>query len=370
MGDVGCYHSLWIMAEDRDHASASQPELDPALEQESRFWGTATRLLLDSGVIPYDVDRRRAGTIRNREVLLKLGSRRADPQVEERWRGPFADRTLALLQEMRAKRVLELGCGAGWLALEMARQGLAVDAVDISEERIEIARRYYHERSRQETLAPVSYDVANLELYEPSAGVYDAVVSFTTLHHIHDKRGLIERCHQALPDGGRLIVFDDEHHAGPWPSRAFRGLAVLGLGLLFLLLPSPVPRRRRLLEAAYPLTEGMLSPRARERLRSLAAPLLWRGEAAATLSRGSPSEGVHDEHEHHASLPDLVASVFEEVRVERRESFGLRHLLVLDVPGPLRGALTRMLYSLDQTFAGSAWLPGAALYIVATKRTP
>ena len=192
------------------------------------------------------------------------------------------------------------------------------------------------------------------------------MVSFTTLHHIHDKQGLLERCYQALPGGGKLVVFDDEHHAGPWLSRALRGLAVLGLGLLFLLLPSPVPRRRRFLEAMYPLTERTVSPQARERLRSLVAPILWRDKDASTLAKGSPFEGVHDEH--HSSLRDVVASVFEEAHVQRRESFGLRQLLVIDVPRPLKALLIKFLYALDQTFASSTWLPGTALYIVATKR--
>ena len=354
------------MAKDLNHASPSREGAEAALQQESRFWGTVTRLLLDSGVIPYDVDRRRAERIRNRDVLQKVGSRRADPQIEDRWRGAFTGQTVALLKKMGAQRVLELGCGAGWLALEMARHGLTVDAMDISSERIEIARGYYEERSRHEKLAPLTHQVANLEIWTPPSGVYDAVVSFTTFHHIHDKQGLIARCYRALPDRGKLIVFDDEHHAGPWLSRMFRGLTVLGLGLLFLPLPSPAPRRRRFLEAIYPLTEGTLSPQARERLRSLVAPLLWRDQDAGTLAKGSPFEGVHDEHD--SALTDVVASVFEEVRVERRESFGLRQLLVIDVPGPLKALLTRFLYALDQTFAGSAWLPGTALYIVATKR--
>lgn len=341
---------------------------DAALDQESRYWGTATRLLLAADLIPYDVDRRRAVKIRDSEVLLNLGSRRADPQVEERWRGAFVDQTLALLKQRKAARVLELGCGAGWLALEMARSGLTVHAVDLSQERIEIARRYYHARSEIEALAPVQHEVENLEFLTPAANTYDAIISFTTLHHIRDKRGLIERCYQALPAGGTLTVCDDEHDAGPWVSRAFRGLTVLGLGLLFLLLPSPVPRRRRLLEAIYPLAEAVLSQQRRRRLRSLAAPILWRGRDAATLAEGSPFEGVHDEDD--VSLPDLVRSVFDDVQVERRESFGLRHLLVIDAPERLSAVLAKLLYALDQVFAGSAWLPGTALYIVATKRAP
>src|SRR3990172_10967734 len=92
-----CYDSLGTMTNDLNGASPSREGAEAALQQESRFWGTVTRLLLDSGVIPYDVDRRRAARIRSSDVLRKLGSRRADPQIEDHWRGGFTDQTLAPL---------------------------------------------------------------------------------------------------------------------------------------------------------------------------------------------------------------------------------------------------------------------------------
>lgn len=249
----------------------------------------------------------------------------------------------------------------------MARRGVAVDAADLSQERIEIARRYYRERSEHELLGPVSHQVRNLEHFDAPRGRYDAIVSFTTLHHIESKRRLVEQCYHALPDGGSLIVFDDEHDAGHWTSRAFRSIVVSGLGLLLLALPSPVPRKRRLLEAVHVLAKGVLPGRLHRRLRSAATPLLWRnGQSAGLLAKGSPFEGVHG-HEH-ISLNDLLSSVFEEVQVTRAESFGLRNLLVLDIPQPVHNTLRRLFHTLDQRFAQSAWLPGTVLYAVATKR--
>ncbi len=58
---------------------------------------------------------------------------------------------------------------------------------------------------------------------------------------------------------------------------------------------------------------------------------------------------------------------FDEVQVERGELFGLRNLLVLDVPRLLHAILTRLLYGLDN-FAGFLRPPGIAVYLVATKR--
>ena len=340
--------------------------LEKALDEESRFWGAATRLLLDSGEVPYDIDCRRATKIRNRDILMQLGSRRADPRVEDLWRGAIVETTLDHLESIGAKKVLELGCGAGWLALEMARRGFDVEAHDISQERIRIAEEYFADRAQHEQLGAVEYRVTDLESFVPQPDTYDAIVSFTTLHHIRNKRAVIQRCYDALPTGGTFIVFDDDRHSGAWPRRVFRGLTVASFGLLLLPLPSYVPRRRRFMQAFNPLIEGIVSQRLRQQLRSLAAPLLWRGQRTGSLAKGSPFEGIHDEHDH-ASLEEHLMTVFENVQVKLGESFGLRFLPVINVPEPMFTAITKGLNALDQRFAASSLLPGTATFAIARK---
>ena len=65
-----------------------------------------------------------------------------DPQVEDLTRGEYKDR-LRCPSKSRGLRILELACGSGWLALELARQGHKVEACDVSENRVEMARTYY-----------------------------------------------------------------------------------------------------------------------------------------------------------------------------------------------------------------------------------
>src|SRR5438874_1158113 len=50
-------------------------------------------------------------------------------------------------------RVLEIGCGAGFVAVALARRGLRVDAIDSTEAMIEQARRYAVESGTAELLS-------------------------------------------------------------------------------------------------------------------------------------------------------------------------------------------------------------------------
>jgi SAM-dependent methyltransferase len=86
-------------------------------------------------------------------------------------------------------RVLEIGCGAGKLALDLAAAGYDVLAIDPDAPRGPIFR--------QTTLE---------KLDEP--GAFDAVVASRSLHHIHDLEAAVDRIEILLRPGGRLILVE------------------------------------------------------------------------------------------------------------------------------------------------------------------
>ena len=51
---------------------------------------------------------------------------------------PYAA-SIRALGDLRGKRVLELGCGTGWLTVILCKLGATVDGVDISDEQVKIA---------------------------------------------------------------------------------------------------------------------------------------------------------------------------------------------------------------------------------------
>ncbi|HYM64763.1 MAG TPA: class I SAM-dependent methyltransferase [Gaiellaceae bacterium] len=86
-------------------------------------------------------------------------------------------------------RVLEIGCGAGKLALDVAETGYEVLAIDPDAPEGAIFR--------QTTLEKLD-----------ETGTFDAVVASRSLHHIDDLEAAIERIHGLVRPSGRLILVE------------------------------------------------------------------------------------------------------------------------------------------------------------------
>jgi len=112
-------------------------------------------------------------------------------------------RMLALLGDVRGRTILDLGCGEGGYARELARRGARVVAVDGSERLIEIARA----RADDAGLGGVSFVRANANALDavPSSSV-DTVVAAMSLMDVEDYEGAIAEAHRVLTGGGELAM--------------------------------------------------------------------------------------------------------------------------------------------------------------------
>lgn len=111
---------------------------------------------------------------------------------------------LYLLPNLPAK-VLELGCGAGWLSRFLAIGNYNVVGVDISKEAIEIANLAKRkEQLKDEQLKYLLSDYENLN-YDSE---FDVVIFFASLHHATDEKQAIKTAYNALKNGGVLITFE------------------------------------------------------------------------------------------------------------------------------------------------------------------
>ncbi|PSR66638.1 class I SAM-dependent methyltransferase [Nocardia sp. MDA0666] len=110
----------------------------------------------------------------------------------------FYHRTLLRQLPQHCERILEVGCGAGTLAAELARRADRVDAVDRSAEMIEAARRVV-----PENVACAQADILEHPLPEAA---YDAVVSLTTLHHMPLEQVLPRLAHTLRPGGVLAVI--------------------------------------------------------------------------------------------------------------------------------------------------------------------
>lgn len=110
----------------------------------------------------------------------------------------------ALLPDVRGKRLLDLGCGFGWIARWARIQGAAgVLGVDLSENMLS--------RARAETADPgVRYLRADLESLELPAEAFDLAYSSLALHYVEDFARLVGGVFRALVPGGHF-AFSIEH---------------------------------------------------------------------------------------------------------------------------------------------------------------
>src|SRR6185437_5910452 len=92
-------------------------------------------------------------------------------------------------------RVLDLGCGGGLLANDLAARGHAVTGVDASLENLDVARAY--DRSRRAVY--VCGDARALPL---PAGSFDVVCAMDLLEHVDDPAQIVAEAARVLAPGG------------------------------------------------------------------------------------------------------------------------------------------------------------------------
>jgi SAM-dependent methyltransferase len=122
------------------------------------------------------------------------------------WNDPalrnLSDVVLGLLRGVQG-RALDLGCGSGRMAAELAAAGFQVDGIDVEERAVAIGRRIMGRRG----LAVRLYAG---DVYDPqqpvAAGGYDVVVCTEVLEHVGPWRELLARGGELLRPGGTLIV--------------------------------------------------------------------------------------------------------------------------------------------------------------------
>ncbi len=98
--------------------------------------------------------------------------------------------------------VLEIGCGTGTLALELAPAAGHIHAMDVSAEMIRIA----NEKKAKQGVHNVTFHRGTLEAGAPiGPGQADAVWAYSVLHLVDDRRRALEALFALLTPGGTLV---------------------------------------------------------------------------------------------------------------------------------------------------------------------
>ncbi len=106
-----------------------------------------------------------------------------------------------ILGDVRGRRVLDAGCGTGYLARLLAKAGASVDGVDVSAKQLEAARA----DQARETL-DIRYregDLSDLGFFP--ADTFDVAVSNIVLQDVRRLPEAVREIHRVLRPGGRFI---------------------------------------------------------------------------------------------------------------------------------------------------------------------
>jgi len=109
-------------------------------------------------------------------------------------------------------RVADLGCGEGYLTLEVARWAGRVIAVDRSARVLDRARALAARRRVEN----VEWRRGEIEKLPLDAGAVDVALLSQALHHARDPRRALKEAARVVVDGGRVLVLDLQAHAEDW----------------------------------------------------------------------------------------------------------------------------------------------------------
>ena len=101
----------------------------------------------------------------------------------------------------KCENALEIGCGTGALARDLAKICKRVVALDLSSEMIRIAR------ARSSQFENLEFQLADAMTWELPQSHFDFVCSIATLHHVQ-QLPLLVKMRDALRPGGVLVVLD------------------------------------------------------------------------------------------------------------------------------------------------------------------
>lgn len=104
--------------------------------------------------------------------------------------------------QFAGRRVIDVGCGGGFMAERLARLGARVTGVDPSEEVLAQARRH-----AQEGGLDITYAAGRGEQLPVADGSAQRVVCVDVLEHVDDPRAVVFEVARALEPGG-IFLFD------------------------------------------------------------------------------------------------------------------------------------------------------------------
>jgi len=109
----------------------------------------------------------------------------------------------------KTARVLEIGCGAGFMAIALAQNGFIVKAVDHASAMIELTQRHAKQKGLDNRIHASIEDAHELTFEDCS---FDLIVALGVIAWLHDlRKGLVEIARVLKPGGYFVLSMENPH---------------------------------------------------------------------------------------------------------------------------------------------------------------
>ena len=107
-----------------------------------------------------------------------------------------------------AQTIVEVGCGNGYLCLELARDGHEVLGIDVSPDIIEVAERSSTADPQPPGFGSLRYLCADMSTWPTPEARFDCVIFNRALHHLLALQQTMAQVQRLLKHGGKVICQD------------------------------------------------------------------------------------------------------------------------------------------------------------------
>lgn len=118
---------------------------------------------------------------------------------------PAVLREVQGLYEGKPVSIVDIGCGNGYVASQLAQRGHSVVGIDVSKDGIDIARGAY---------PAIHFEVCSIyddDLHEIIGPPVDCVISLEVIEHLFYPKRLLEQAHRILKSDGHVILSTPYH---------------------------------------------------------------------------------------------------------------------------------------------------------------
>lgn len=124
---------------------------------------------------------------------------------------PYIHEITRKLKKYKVKKVLDLGCGSGWLTIFMSKYGFEVTGIDVAKPAIDLGKQWAKEDGANVNFLVV--DLLNLPFKEKT---FDAIVCNSVIEHfrLDQAEVIFEKVNKILKPGGYFFGCFDKVGTG------------------------------------------------------------------------------------------------------------------------------------------------------------